>query len=58
MGILIINITAAIMSEDKDANVYVVEQVEISSDSDTDELLEQIDDLQDIQNSAEDIQEL
>lgn len=46
------------MSEDKDANVYVVEQVEISSDSDTDELLEQIDDLQDIQNSAEDIQEL
>jgi len=27
------------MSEDKDANVYVVEQVEISSDSDTDELL-------------------
>jgi len=23
------------MSEDKDANIYVVEQVEISSDSDT-----------------------
>jgi sperm-associated antigen 16 protein len=27
------------MSEDKDANIYVVEQVEISSDSDTEELL-------------------
>lgn len=46
------------MSEDKDANVYVVEQVEISSDSDTDELLQEINDLDDIQNSFEDIQEL
>lgn len=46
------------MSEDKDANVYVVEQVEISSDSDTDELLEGIDDLEDLQNSFDDIQQL
>jgi len=28
------------MSQDKDPNIYVVEQVELSSDSDTEELLE------------------
>ena len=46
------------MSEDKDANIYVVEQVEISSDSDTEELLEDIHELEDLQNSLDDIQEL
>lgn len=46
------------MSDDKDANIYVVEQVEISSDSDTEELIEDVHDLDDLQNSLEDIQEL
>ncbi len=46
------------MSEDKDANIYVVEQVEISSDSDTEQLLEDVHDMDDFQNSLEDIEEL
>lgn len=46
------------MAEEKEGNVYVVEQVEISSDSDTEELLEDIADLDDLQNSLEDIAHL
>ncbi len=36
----------------------MVEQVEISSDSDTEELLEELGELDDLQNSLEDIGEL
>jgi hypothetical protein len=46
------------MSEEREANVYVVEQVEISSDSDTEELLEDLGDLEDLQNSLADIGQL
>ncbi len=42
----------------KEGNVYVVEQVEISSDSDTEELLEDIADLDDLQNSLKNIAHL
>lgn len=43
------------MAEEAQGNVYVVEQVEISSDSDTEELLDDFGDLEELQNSLEDI---
>lgn len=43
------------MAEEAQGNVYVVEQVEISSDSDTEELLDDFAELEDLQNSLEDI---
>ncbi len=46
------------MAEDREANIYVVEQVELSSDSDTEELLEDIRELEDLQNSLDGIDEL
>lgn len=46
------------MAEDKEGNIYMVEQVELSSDSDTEELLEDVHDLEDLQNSLDDIDQL
>lgn len=43
---------------DDTANVYMVEQVEISSESDDSELLEDINDLDHIADSLNDINEL
>jgi hypothetical protein len=43
------------MAEEKEGNIYVVEQVEISSDSDTDELLEEVANLSDLENSLDGI---
>ena len=46
------------MAEEREGNIYVVEQVEISSDSDTEELLEDVAALEDLQNSLEGIDQL
>lgn len=43
------------MADDRDANVYMVEQVEISSESEGSELLEDVHDLDDIAESINDI---
>ena len=46
------------MSDEADGNVYLVEQVEISSESEGSELLEDVHDLDDIEDSINDINEL
>ena len=46
------------MSDEQEGNIYVVEQVELSSDSDTEELLEEVHELDELQNSMDDFEGL